>query len=167
MKKFKIGLLAAAVLACPDLALAQVQPQYTVPDILGFTAAAQTAVPTTDLQRVLASKRSANMAVTTDQSMTIVSGVTKYTVDRVIATNCSATPVLAAGGLYTAASKGGSAIVAAGQAYTALTSPGAFLPMTLAITTSTFTAGTLFFSLTVANGTALTCDIYVIGTDLT
>lgn len=140
---------------------AQIVPQYTVPDVLGLSSY------TAGQERVLASKRSANMAITTDQSMTVVSGVTKYTVDRVIATNCSATPVLAAGGLYTAASKGGSAIVGSGQVYTAFTSASTMLPLTLAITTSTFTPGTLFFSLTVANGTALTCDIYVIGTDLT
>lgn len=163
MKKLTLWLiffLAPMVLACAP-AIAAVQPQYSVPDVLNLSNY------TAGQQRVLGSLRGANMNVTTDQPITIISTITKYSVDRVVVTNCSGTPTLAAGGLYTSASKGGSAIVGAGQAYTALSSSSTMLPLTLAITTSTFTATTLYLSLTTANGSAMTCDVYVIVTDLT
>jgi hypothetical protein len=109
---------------------------------------------------------SANMNSTADQSITITlpTGTTKYSVVGVDVTNCTVSLTLAAGGIYTAASKGGSAIVASTQVYTGLTGTSTnLLPLTLAITTSTFTSTTLYFSLTTAQGGAATADVYVWG----
>lgn len=108
---------------------------------------------------------SANMNSAADQTITInlPTGVTKYTVEKIDVTNCTVNITTAAGGFYTAASKGGTAIVAAGQTYAALTGTATqLLNPTLAVTTSSFT-GNMFFSLTAAQGGAATADIYVWG----
>ncbi len=107
----------------------------------------------------------ANMNSAADQTITInlPTGVTKYTVEKIDVTNCTVSLTLAAGGFYTAASKGGTAIVAAAQVYTALGGTATTLMNpTLAVTTSSFT-GNMFFSLTTAQGGAATADIYVWG----
>ncbi len=115
----------------------------------------------------------ANMNSAADQTITInlPTGVTKYTVEKIDVTNCTVSLTLAAGGFYTAASKGGTAIVAAAQVYTALGGTATTvrkkpIPQdtnpTLAVTTSSFT-GNMFFSLTTAQGGAATADIYVWG----
>lgn len=120
------------------------------------------------MQRVIGTLRSANLAVTTDQSFSIATGISKYAITAIWATNGSTTPVLAAGGLYTASSKGGTNLVGVGQVYTALVSSSIILPLTLVagIVTTSLTAQTLYFSLTTANALAATCDIYVLGVDL-
>lgn len=101
---------------------------------------------------------------TADQSMSVVNA-TSYTIERAIVTGCTGTPVLAAGGVYTGASKTGITVVAAAQVYTALTASAKFLPLTLEAVTGTdvFTAQTLHFSLSVANAAAVTCSLYVFG----
>lgn len=167
MRRILLGVLIAA-LSGSSASASSLTPQVTPQQYNDAMASAAAPVQSiVGMQRVLGSIRGANLNITTDQALAVASGVTKYTVTQVITTNCSTTPTLAAGGVYTAASKGGSAIVAAGQVYTALSSASTMLPLTLAITTSTFTAVTLYFSLTTANGGALTCDVYVVGTDLT
>lgn len=111
----------------------------------------------------LGSLRTANMNSTADQAIPVF--VAKYLVTKITATNCSGTLAggLAAGGIYSATAKGGSAIVAATQLYTALTAATVTLGLTLAITTTSFNANTLYLSLTTANGSAITCDLYVYG----
>lgn len=115
---------------------------------------------------VIAKLIGANLNVTTDQAINFLGAVNKYVISSIIITNASGTPLLAAGGLYTAAAKAGSAIVAAGQVYTALNTSVVALPLTIAITNTAFVASPLFFSLTTANGSAITADIYVVGTIL-
>ena len=116
----------------------------------------------------LAVLKSANMNITTDQPMVmfVYNMPTYYAVTSIYATNCSATPAGAVGGLYTAASKGGTAIVAATQTYTALTSAAAIQQLTNAVSTSRQSATQLYFSLTTASGTTETCDIYLDGIGL-
>lgn len=104
----------------------------------------------------------ANLNSTADQPFVMNTGFTTYLIDRIQATNKSATPTLAAGGVYTAASKGGSAIVSAGQVYTTLSAANIVTALTLALTT-TFTANPLYLALTTANGSACTCDLYIFG----
>jgi hypothetical protein len=119
--------------------------------------------------RVLCSIRAANFNITTDQACTIPAGVTAWVPTSIIATNCSGTFTLAAGGVYPATSKGGTALVAVGQVYTALTGVSVVLGLTLAanIATTRQTINTVYLSLTTGAGSATTCDFYVIGNDLT
>lgn len=120
-------------------------------------------------QKVLASLRAANMNSTADQVITIPPAIAKFLVTSVLVTNCAVSQTLSVGGVYSAASKGGTAIVAAVQAYSALTGTTTqLLPATISAAglTTTF-SGNLYFSLTTALGSAATCDIFVVGTDLT
>lgn len=125
-------------------------------EIVGFSSLPSGAAP-------IGTLKTANMNSTADQAIPV--SVAKYLVTKITATNCSGTLAggLAAGGVYSATAKGGSAIVAAGQVYTTLTATTVTLALTLAITTTSFNVNTLYFSLTTANGSAITCDIYVYG----
>jgi hypothetical protein len=107
--------------------------------------------------------KSANMNSTADQP--IVVGITKYIIRRIIVQNSSASLTLAAGGLYTAAAKGGDVIVPATQIYSALTVATKFLDLTLAaiLNTDVRTESTLYLSLTVAQGVAATADLFILG----
>lgn len=111
----------------------------------------------------------ADMNVTTDQAITITDLTDfpsdKYIVEYIVVTNASISLTTAAGGVYTAASKGGSAIVAAAQAYSALTANTKFIKATLAGTalTDVLAGGTLYLSLTTGQGAAATADVYVFG----
>jgi hypothetical protein len=78
--------------------------------------------------------------------------------------NPSISLTTAAGGIYTAVSKGGLAILAAATAYSGLTTAA----LNAAGATATFTpvtaetqATTLYFNLTTAQGAAATADIYI------
>lgn len=75
---------------------------------------------------------------------------------------------LAVGGFYPTTSKGGTALVAATQAYSTATSTGVIVNAALAagIATTRQTIGTVYLSLTTAQGAAATCDVYIIGVDL-
>lgn len=119
--------------------------------------------------RVLCSIRAANFNTTTDQLCTIPAGVTAWVPTSILVTNCSGTFTLAAGGVYPATSKGGTALVAAGQVYTALTGATVVLGLTLAATIATTrqTTNSLYLSLTTGTGGTATCDFYAIGNDLT
>ena len=101
---------------------------------------------------------SANLNITTDQLITLSLGNKMIT--RITCINASGTPALAAGGVYTGADKSGAAIVAAGQVYSALTS---ILGLNLTLAANFVSGSNLYLSLTTANGSALTCDIYVYG----
>ncbi len=123
----------------------------------------------TGADRVLCSIRAANMNITTDQLCTIPAAVTAWAPLSLVVTNCSATPTLAVGGFYPAASKAGTAMVAAAQAYSTLTSaPLILLPALVGgIATTRYTINSTYFSLTTAAGGASTCDVYLRGLDLT
>ena len=83
-------------------------------------------------QQVIAYIKAADMNVTTDQPLTMLPTLpAAYVLSTVFATNCSASPVLSVGGLYTAASKGGIAIVSAAQTFTALTTGPAVQALTI------------------------------------
>jgi hypothetical protein len=119
--------------------------------------------------RVLCSIRAANFNVTTDQSCVLPAAVTVWAPTSIVVTNCSTSMTLAAGGVYPTTAKGGTALVAATQVYTALTTSSTMLGLTMAagIATTRQTVGTVFLSLTTAQGGAATCDFYLIGNDLT
>ena len=105
---------------------------------------------------------SANLNTTADQPFTMGAGI--WIPTAIISTNVSTSLAIsiAAGGIYTAASKGGSAMVGAGQAYTTLTVASSVLSLTLAISNRR-TESTLYLALTTAHGSAATCDLYLFG----
>ena len=110
----------------------------------------------------------ANMNSTADQKITIFSNPSKYIVRRIVVTNASTSLTTAAGGVYTAASKGGDAVVASSQAYSTLTSSALFLDLTLNTSSSInitvkSSVPNLYLSLTTAQGAAATADVYVYG----
>ena len=111
--------------------------------------------------------KAAAMTSASDQLMTMLSPPAKYAITSIYATNCSATPAGAVGGIYTAASKGGTAVVASGQTYTSLASSTAIEALTDNVTTTALTAAQLYFSLTTgASSGTPTCDVYVDGIGL-
>ncbi len=119
-------------------------------------------------QGVLFSLMGANMNSTADQAIQIACPTTRYIIQAIIATNASISLTTAAGGIYTAASKGGSTIVAAAQAYSTLTASGvnvagSALALTLdtLATTGELDLSTLYFALTTAQGAAATANIRV------
>lgn len=114
--------------------------------------------------KVLGKLIGANMNVTTDQTIPItLDQGSKFVINQILVMNTSTSLTLAAGGVYTAASKGGSAVVAAAQVYSALTGATKMVVATLAITDTVWTVSSLILSLTVAQGGAATADIYVMG----
>jgi len=118
--------------------------------------------------RVIGKLLSANFNITTDQAIPITAQADLFTIQYIVVRNASISLTTAAGGIYTAASKGGSAVVAAGQVYSALTGPTLFKDLTLAGTalTTVFDAATqssLYLSLTTGQGAAATADVYVYG----
>jgi len=110
----------------------------------------------------------ANMNSTADQQITMLDNPSKFILRRIVVTNASISLTTAAGGVYTAASKGGTAVVAAAQAYSSLTTSALFLDLTLSTTGSASTTvkssiPNLYLSLTTAQGAAATADVYVYG----
>lgn len=112
---------------------------------------------------ILGVLKGANFNITTDQSIPIAPAANGFIIDEIVATNASISLTTAAGGIYSATSKGGSAIVAAAQVYSALTVSTKKVNLTIAITDTVWTLSQLYFSLTTAQGSASTGDIYVIG----
>lgn len=107
--------------------------------------------------------KAANFNSTSDQAIKMMPA--RYKVTEIFVDNSSANLTLAAGGIYDTPSKGGNAIVAAAQVYSALSGAGKSLLLTLAAIagTDTFTAATLYLSLTTAQGGAATADVYIYG----
>ncbi len=111
---------------------------------------------------------SANMNSTDDQRIVMFSNPSKFILRRIVVTNASISLTTAAGGVYTAASKGGTAVVASSQAYSSLSASTLFLDLTLSTTGSASTTvkssiPNLYLSLTTAQGAAATADVYVYG----
>lgn len=105
----------------------------------------------------------ANMNVLTDQAIPITRiGSKRYQITRITVTNASTSLTAADGGIYTATSKGGTAVVAATQVYTALTSATVALDLTLAVN-NTYNVSNLYLSLTGTQGGAATADVRVYG----
>ncbi|MCY1166636.1 hypothetical protein D9M73_65820 [compost metagenome] len=107
----------------------------------------------------------ADMNVTTDQAFAKAFSFGNFVIDKIVAMNASASLTLAAGGIYTAASKGGVAIVAAAQLYSSLTAAAKAVSLALA-NTDKRSDSAIFLNLTVPQGVPATCDIYIIGTAL-
>lgn len=105
-----------------------------------------------------------NLNTTNDQAIKIIAA--RYKLDKIFGDNASLdlSLSLAAGGIYTAAAKGGVQIVAAAQVYTGLASAADPLSLTLATAgLKTRTESILYGSLSTAHGAPATCDLYVYG----
>lgn len=116
----------------------------------------------TGVQRVLWTLPAANLNVTTDQAMLQSFTFATYTIEKIIVTSLTGTVTLAAGGFYTGAGKSGITLVAAGQAYSGLTGATSVVNPTLA-SSALQLSQTLYFSLSVANGSAATANIFITG----
>lgn len=114
--------------------------------------------------KLLGSLIGANMNTTSDQVIAMLS--TRYYIDKVIVANASVSLTLAVGGLYTAASKGGSLVLGSAQAYSGLTGSTKILSVASLLTSDTLTASTLYLSLTTGQGSAATADWYIYGFEL-
>lgn len=127
---------------------------------------------------VIASLRSANFNITSDQPIVIPATIVAFRLSNIIITNSAVSLTTAQGGFYPAASKGGTPIVAASQSYSALTSINALMLATLAA----YGSGTRFsganlgsiagqlaiwLSLTTPQGINALADVYLIGDNLT
>ena len=120
----------------------------------------------------LAIGKGIKMSSTADQPMAVCTAgfPANLQITSIYVFNCSATPATTVGGIYTAASKGGTAIVAATQTYTALTTTTSMQSLT--INAGNLAAGTAlasptnaapwYVSITTA-GPAVTCDFYIDG----
>ena len=103
----------------------------------------------------------ANMNSTADQAFARLFQFNEYILTRIIVTNASIALSPAAGGIYTGASKGGTAIVPAAQVYSALNATTPVLDLTFANTDRR--AGVPILSLSVPKGSAATADFYIEG----
>lgn len=108
----------------------------------------------------------ANFNSTADQPITVTFPSRHYLLDEIVIDDASTSMTTAAGGFYTAASKGGVTLVASSQVYSTLTgaavdAAGSLMTATLATAalTTTLDLNTLYFSLTTAQGATATANI--------
>lgn len=113
---------------------------------------------------LLGSLIGANGAITTDQPFEM-HGADTYVIRRVVIANASAEPTTTIkGGIYTAASKAGTVIVPATQGYDVLDPEDEFKVIDVPISLGySHRAPQLYLSLTTAEATPLTFDVYVFG----
>jgi hypothetical protein len=111
--------------------------------------------------------KNANMNVTTDQPFDMSPGWTagySFRITKITAEGSSVSLTTAAGGIYQAAGKAGTAIVAAAQAYATLTGPNLALDLTLAAGATVYAANTQpILSLTTPQGAAATANVFIYG----
>lgn len=110
----------------------------------------------------------ANFNSTSDQAIQIAVPSRYYLLDSIVIDNASVSLTTAAGGFYTAASKGGVALVANTQTYSTLTAAavnasGSAMLATIATAgqNNQLNANPIYFSLTTPQGAAATADIRV------
>jgi hypothetical protein len=94
------------------------------------------------VKTALGGSRNINMNSTADQTITLPTFAFPYYVTSVLLTNCTATPSLAVGGIYTGSGKTGTQLVQSSQTYSALTTAGYMLniPVTLTAVKARFLA---------------------------
>jgi hypothetical protein len=110
--------------------------------------------------RMIGRLLAANFNSTSDQAIALPTG--SWIIEQVYATKGSVSMTTAAGGVYTAGSKGGTAIVAAGQVYTGLTGTATDVVTATMAATPTVTSS-IYFALTTPQGAAATGDVFVFG----
>jgi hypothetical protein len=158
MKKWLLALVALLLATAPTLA--QTTTQFPTAPWAGYAPA-----------QVLCGRLiGANFNSTSDQPIIVTTPSPNYAVEFIWVSNPSTSLTTAAGGIYSAASKGGVAVVASSQAYSVLTSntantSGNGLLLTLSTAggnQTVFTQNTtLYLSLTTPQGAAATADVRV------
>lgn len=118
-----------------------------------------------DKSKLLFKILAANMQLTTDQALTKMFVGTNYMITDVVGKRVSGGATVACtGGIYTSASKGGSALVAAAQSWLGMSGAGKIQVATpAAVNTTDFQTATPILSLTTGSTAACTADIYVYG----
>jgi hypothetical protein len=106
-----------------------------------------------------------NMNSTADQPFTLLSTL-PFRIRFITVTNASLSMTTAVGGVYPAASKGGTAIVANSQAYSALSAADIPLDLTIASDLVLPSGAVVVPSLTTPQGAAATADWYLFGETL-
>jgi len=135
-------------------------PAVATQDINALEGAGCIAIPSA---RYAGRLLGANMNTTADQAIGLmIPASARFRVTKITVENASVSLTAAAGGVYPAASKGGTALVSSAQAYSSLTGAAIALDLTLATANAVQPAGTpLFLALTTAQGAAATADVYV------
>lgn len=106
----------------------------------------------------------ANMNATADQAFAQLFPFSKYVVDFVVVTNASASLTTSSGGIYTAASKGGTAIIPSSQVYSGLQSAQDRIDPTPTIAGQQLLSQSgVYLSLTTPQGSAATADLFIMG----
>lgn len=133
----------------------------------------QDAGPNPFSQRVLATLLSANFNDTGDQPIALPDTLICFQLTGIIVARPTGSLTLAAGGFYTEASKGGTPIVAAAQTYAALNANTKLMQPTLtayaasqAFTRAQLPDWAVYLSLTTAQGSDYTADVYLLGVEL-
>lgn len=124
-----------------------------------------TALPVAQQQQLLFVGRALDFQLTTDQALTKMFTGTNYRVTDICAVRkTGGGSVACAGGIYTAAAKGGSAVVGVAQSWVALAA-GKIVAATLAalVATDILSAAALYLSLTTGSTAAVTADVFVYG----
>lgn len=125
------------------------------------------APPSLKTSRVLFSLIGADMGVTTDQALVKEFDFAAFVIDKILVTNASTSLTTAVGGVYGAPSKAAPILVSAAQTYAALTATDSVLnPSLTSAALKRMTGAAIYLSLTTAQGTPATADIYIMGTAL-
>jgi hypothetical protein len=116
-------------------------------------------------QRLLWVKRSADFQSTADQPFRKIGVFVGYRIDKIIAVQrTGGATVAVAGGVYTAASKGGSAVVGAAQSWLGLSAAGKMVVAVLAgLADTDVRTETPILSLTTGSIGAVTADVFIYG----
>lgn len=127
------------------------------------TALGYTPIAGANVMQALFVLRNADLTLTSDQAFTKLFTGTKYAVTSAYAIQkTGAFGVAALGGVYTAASKGGTPIIAAAQSYAALTGTlTSALPVIAVLSVQNATP--LILSMSTGNTGALTADFFIFG----
>jgi hypothetical protein len=121
-------------------------------------------VPAAYTEQLLFVGRSLNLQSTSDQALTKVFSGTNYLPTKVYAVRkTGGVTVACAGGVYTATSKGGTAIVAVAQSWAAVTGTLGFTNATVESLAAGLTATPIYLSLTTGSTGAVTADLFVFG----
>lgn len=129
------------------------------------TYIAPAGLPAAQSQQLLFVLRSGDFQSTSDQAFTKLFSGTNYVINRVIAVRkTGAASVAATGGIYSAASKAGSALIAAVQSWLGMSGAGKMVDATLAALLATdVQSATPILSLTIGSTGALTADVFIFG----
>lgn len=121
-------------------------------------------VPNTQQGQVLFVLRSANMQSTSDQQFTRLAAGVNYRITDIIAVRkTGAATVACAGGVYDAASKGGSAVVGVAQSWVTLAANVNVVATLAAVNATALLSATPYLSLTTGSTAACTADLFIFG----